>query len=66
MANLFVERRPDGTYAVREANNPRAIGTGSTQEEAIRAAHEARPGVNLDIERVRDTDTGKPDKWRAE
>jgi len=66
MANLFVERQSDGTYAVKESNNPRPIATGSTQEEAIQAAHAARPGVKLDIERVRDTSTGSPDKWRAE
>lgn len=66
MANLYVERQSDGTYAVKERNNSRPIATGRTQEEAIQAAHRLRPGVKLDIERVRDTDRGSPDKWRSE
>lgn len=66
MANLYVERLPDKSYAVKERGNPKPIAWGRTQEEAIEAAHKLRPGVKLDIERVRDTDQGGRDKWRSE
>jgi hypothetical protein len=49
---LFVERRPQGDYAVRRPNAERASDVLSTQAEAIARARELN------------TDRGHPDKWR--
>lgn len=61
---LFVERRPEGDYAVRKANSERASDVLPTQAKAIERARELRPGASPLVERVRKTTGGKPDKWR--
>jgi hypothetical protein len=61
---LFVERRPEGDYAVRKANSERASAVLPTQAEAIARAKELSHGVEPLVERVRHTTAGKPDKWR--
>jgi hypothetical protein len=61
---LFVERRPEGDYAVRKANSERASAILPTQVEAIQRAREMNPGKAPLVERVRSTDRGTPDKWR--
>ena len=61
---LFVERRPQGDYAVRKGNSERASAVASTQAEAIARARELNPGKAPLVERVRDTSDGKRDKWR--
>ena len=61
---LFVERRPEGDYAVRRPNSHRASAVEATQAEAIERARELNPGKAPLVERVRYTDAGKPDKWR--
>jgi hypothetical protein len=60
---LFVERRPQGDYAVRRPDSERASDVRPTQGEAIERAREMEPSEIL-VERVRYTDRGKPDKWR--
>jgi hypothetical protein len=62
---LFVERRPDGNYAIRRGGSDRASDVKSTQREAIDRARELNPGHNPLVERVRHTNIGKPDKWRT-
>jgi pyridoxine/pyridoxamine 5'-phosphate oxidase len=62
--NLYIERRPDGAYAVRKPNSERASAVAPTQAEAIARAKELNPDAAIHVERVRNTDTGKPDKWR--
>jgi hypothetical protein len=62
--NLFVERRPDGDYAVRRSKAERASIVASTQAEAIKRAKELNPNAAIHVERVRNTDVGNPDKWR--
>jgi len=67
MANknqLYVERRPEGDYAVRKGNSERASAVLPTQAEAIEKAREMNPGHPPLVERVREVATGKPDKWR--
>ena len=67
MANkdqLYVERRAQGDYAVRRANSQRASAVAPTQAEAIARAKELNPGGRPDVERVRNTTAGHPDKWR--
>lgn len=61
---LFIERRPEGDYAVRRPNSERASDVLPTQAEAIERARELNPGKAPLVERVRHTDRGKPDKWR--
>jgi uncharacterized protein YdaT len=61
---LFVEKRPEGGYAVRKANSERASDVLPTQAEAIERARELSPGASPLVERVRNTAGGKPDKWR--
>ncbi len=61
---IYVERRPQGDYAVRRANSERASDVLPTQREAIDRARELSPGSRPDVERVRNTPNGSPDKWR--
>lgn len=61
---LFVEHRPQGDYAVRRPNSQRASDVLPTQGEAIQRARELNPDTQPLVERVRNTDRGRPDKWR--
>ena len=61
---IYVERRPEGDYAVRRPNSERASAVEPTQAEAIARARELNPGVAPHVERVRHTSVGRPDKWR--
>lgn len=61
---LFVERRPEGDYAVRKPDSERASAVRPTQAEAIERAREMNPGQAPLVERVRYTSRGEPDKWR--
>jgi hypothetical protein len=61
---LFVEKRPEGDFAVRKANSERASDVLPTQAEAITRAKELSPDAAPLVERVRKTDTGKPNQWR--
>lgn len=60
---LFVERRPQGDYAVRRSDSDRASAVLPTQEEAIKRAQEMEYSGIL-VERVRNTSVGDRDKWR--
>jgi len=62
--NLFVERRPEGDYAVRKPNAGRASAVAPTQAEAIGRARELNPDAAVHVERVRNANGGNPDKWR--
>lgn len=53
--NIFVERRPEGDYAVRKPNAERASDVLPTQGQAIERARELNPGHSPDVERVRHT-----------
>jgi hypothetical protein len=61
---LYIERRPQGDYAIRRGSADRASAVLPTQAEAIERAREMNPGHAPLVERVRYTDVGKPDKWR--
>ena len=62
--NMYVERRPEGDFAVRRAGAERASALAPTQAKAIQRAREISPGVAPDVERVRHTNRGKSDQWR--
>src|SRR5476649_2847725 len=55
---LFVERRPQGDYAVRRGGSERASAVEPTQQKAIERAKELEPDVAPHVERVRDTPAG--------
>lgn len=61
---LYVERRPEGDYAVRRPGSTRSSAVEDTQAEAIDRARELDPGAAIHVERVRNTDRGSRDKWR--
>jgi hypothetical protein len=61
---VYVERRPQGDYAVRRANSERASDILPTQAKAIERARELSPDSSPHVERVRNTTVGSPDKWR--
>ncbi|SDU04856.1 hypothetical protein SAMN05444156_1660 [Verrucomicrobium sp. GAS474] len=62
---LYVERRPQGDYAVRKPNSERASAVAPTQAAAIAKAGQLNPGAAIHVERVRDTKAGGRDKWRT-
>ena len=62
---LYVEKRPQGDYAVRRAGSERASAVEPTQREAIERAKELNPTATPMVERVRNTNVGHPDKWRT-
>ena len=59
----FVERRPDGRFAVLKGDADKAIALCNTQGAAIDRAHEITDGEVV-AARVRYTKVGKPDHWR--
>ena len=61
---LYVERLPQGDYAVRRPNSKKASTVKDTQAEAIESARQLEPAAAIHVERVRHTSKGKPDKWR--
>jgi hypothetical protein len=61
---VYVERRPEGDYAVRRASSERASDVLPTQREAIERARELSPGSRPHVERVRKGSSGSADKWR--
>ena len=62
---LFVERRPQGDYAVRRPNAQRASDVKPSQADAIERARELNPQGTPLVERVRNTVRGGRDKWRS-
>lgn len=61
---IYVERRRDGDYAIRQGGAQRASAIEPTQAEAIERAREMHPGAAIHVERVRDTSVGGRDKRR--
>lgn len=62
--DLFIERRPEGDYAIRRPNSERASAVTDTQSEAIERARQLDPEATILVERVRNTSVGHRDKWR--
>ena len=61
---FFVERRPEGDYAVRKPNSDRASAVERTQGDAIDRARDMNPDAAIHVERVRNTNRGTRDHWR--
>ena len=64
MSKLFVERRPDGNYAIERPDADRASAILPTQAAAIARAEEIDPSAEILVERVRNTSVGGLDQWR--
>lgn len=62
--SLFVERRPEGDYAVRRPDASRASAVERTQADAIARAKQIEPRAAVHVERQRHTTEGRPDRWR--
>jgi hypothetical protein len=63
--HYFVEQTDDGRYAVRAKGSQRASDILDTERAAIDRVHELNPNDHPDVERVRNTSGGHPDKWRS-
>jgi uncharacterized protein YdaT len=63
-AEMYIERREQGDYAIRRPGSERASAILPTQSEAIDRAREMNPGAAVHVERVRDTYVGGRDRWR--
>jgi hypothetical protein len=61
---LFIEQRPKGDYAVRKPDSKRASAVEPTQKKAIEHAEKMNPDATVLVERVRNTNVGRRDKWR--
>jgi hypothetical protein len=61
---VFIEQRKEGDYAVRKEGSERASTVEKTQQGAIEEAKKMFPDTPILVERVRETEAGKPDKWR--
>ena len=62
---LYIERRPrENDYAIRRPGARRISDHEPTQAEAIGRARQIDPSAAILVERVRYTDTGRPDQWR--
>ena len=61
---LFVEKRPQGDFAVRKTHAARASVVEPTQAEAIKAARRLDPDAPIHVARVRHVPGGNPDKYR--
>lgn len=61
---FYIERRPEGDYAVRRGGADRASAVEGTQGEAIARARQIDSDVPIHVERVRNTPNGSRDKWR--
>lgn len=66
MSNVYIERNQSGTYEVKLKGNPTPVAVAPTQKEAEEKANKLFPNVQPDVERVRHTNKGEPDKWRKE
>ena len=63
--HYFIERRDDGQYAATAKGAQRASGLFDTQKDAIAFVKEVNPNDRPNVERVRNTNIGHPDKWRS-
>ncbi|MGO8932228.1 MAG: DUF2188 domain-containing protein [Terracidiphilus sp.] len=61
---IYIERRPEGDYAVRRPGSERASAVERTQGQAIDRGREIAPSAAIHVERQRHTNRGRPDEWR--
>lgn len=59
-----IEKRDDGTYAVKRAGKQKASAVTATQTEAIARARALEPGTGPIVKRERKSPAGKRGTWR--
>ena len=59
-----IEKRDDGTYAVKRAGKKKASAVAATQTEAIARARALEPGSGPIVKRERKSPAGKRGTWR--
>jgi hypothetical protein len=64
LAPIFIERRPQGDYAVRRGNSQKASRVYPTQREAVEKARDLNPSGTILVERVRGRSVGARDQFR--
>jgi hypothetical protein len=62
--HYFIEQNSEGKFAIRAKGSDHASAVLETQAEAIARLKELNGTDHPDVARVRDTETGGPDKWR--
>lgn len=63
--HYFIEQTDEGRFAIRAKGSKRASDIVETQRAAINRVSELNPSDHPDVERVRHTAAGSPDKWRS-
>ena len=63
--HYFIEQTDEGRYAIRAKGSKRASDIVDTQRAAINRVNELNPNDRPDVERIRHTTAGGPDKWRS-
>lgn len=63
---FFIEKRPDGTFAVERPNSQRASAIENTQKAAIDRAQQIDSKATIHVARVRHTSKGHPDQFRKQ
>jgi len=63
--HYFIEQNDEGKFTTTAKGADRASGVFDTQREAIDHAKKLNPDDHPDVERVRNTSGGSPDKWRS-
>jgi hypothetical protein len=63
--HYFIEKTATDAYRVVAAKARRSSATAKTEREAIAIAKRFNPDDHPDVSRVRNTKTGRRDKWRS-
>jgi hypothetical protein len=63
--HYYIEQNGHHKYAVRAMNSVRASSLHDTQAAAIAAVKRLNPTDHPNVERVRDTSTGRSEQWRS-
>ena len=63
--HFFIERNAAGTFVAKVEGEGEPKESFGTQEEAVAHAKMLNPKDHPDVERVRNTESGSRDQWRA-
>ena len=63
--HYFIEQTHDGRFAIAAKGSSRASAVLDTQQEAIKRVGELNPNDKPDVQRVRHTKAGQPERWRS-
>lgn len=66
MSNYYIERAPNLTYSIKDRHGNLVSHGHPTQKSAEERLKQIDPSAHPDVERIRHTPKGNPDKWRKE